>query len=112
MAPLQEDGLPVATMRQGWLTMSPAIKELERSIVGKRFRHGGNPVLRWMFDNVAVHTDSAGNRTFHKGKSKDRIDGAVACAMAVSRASMGDCSTSIFDVPEDQFDASKFLWSV
>jgi phage terminase large subunit-like protein len=112
MAPLQEDGLPVATMRQGWLSMAPAVKELERAIVGKRFRHGGNPVLRWCFDNVAVHVDSAGNRTMHKGKSRDRIDGAVAAAMAVSRASMGDRATSIFDVPPDQFDASAFLWNL
>ena len=100
-------------MRQGWVTMSPAIKELERAIIAQHFRHGGNPVLRWMFDNVAVHVvDSAGNRTFHKGKSRDRIDGAVAAAMAVSRASMGDRSASVFDVPADQFDPSLFIWKI
>src|SRR5690606_27069829 len=71
---------------QGWRTMMPAINELERSILARRFAHGGNPVLRWNFENVAVHTDSAGNRTFHKGKSRDRIDGAQATAMAVGRA--------------------------
>jgi phage terminase large subunit-like protein len=87
---LLEDGYPAVEMRQGWVTMAPAIKELERAILGRRFRHGGNPVLRWNFDNVAVDTDKAGNRMFHKGKSKDRIDGAVACAMAVSRASFRD----------------------
>jgi hypothetical protein len=48
---------------------------------------------------VAVHTDSAGNRVFHKGKSRDRIDGAVACAMAVSRAAAGD-GGSIYDSEE------------
>lgn len=112
MQPLQDEGLPVVTMRQGWVTMAPAIKELERAIVGKRFRHGGNPVLRWMFDNVAIHVDSAGNRTFHKGKSRDRIDGAVATAMAVSRAAMGDRSVSVFDVPPAEFDASLFLWKL
>lgn len=52
--------------------------------------HGGHPVLRWCFDNVAVHTDSAGNRTMHKGKSTDRIDGAVASWMAVSRATANE----------------------
>ena len=96
MAPLQADGLPVITMRQGWVTQSPALNELERVIVGGNFRHGGNPLLRWCFANVAIHTDSAGNRTMHKGKSTGRIDGAVATWMAVSRAA-NDNTASIWD---------------
>lgn len=96
---LAEDGLPAVEMRQGWVTMAPAVKELERAIVGRQFAHGGHPVLRWCFDNIAVHTDSAGNRMFHKGKSRDRIDGAVACAMAVSRAS-AEGGASIYDSDE------------
>ena len=70
MAPLTADGLPTATMRQGWITMAPAIKELERAIVGRRIKHGGNPVLRWNFDNVAIETDKAGNKSFHKGQEQ------------------------------------------
>lgn len=100
MGPLTEDGFPTATMRQGWVTMAPAIKELERAIIGRRFRHGGNPVLRWCFENVAVETDKAGNKSFHKGKSRDRIDGAVAAAMAVARASAGGGGGSIYDTEE------------
>ncbi|WP_406736982.1 terminase large subunit [Thioclava sp. GXIMD4215] len=87
---LLEDGLPAVEFRQGWVTMAPAVKELERAIVGRRFRHGGHPVLRWNFANIEVRTDSAGNRAFHKGKSKDKIDGAVAAAMAVGRAAMDE----------------------
>lgn len=86
MGPLADDGLPVVTIRQGWVTQAPALNELERVILAGRFLHGGNPVLRWCFQNVAIQTDSAGNRTMHKGKSTDRIDGAVASWMAVSRA--------------------------
>jgi phage terminase large subunit-like protein len=93
---LLDDGLPAVEMRQGWVTMAPAIKELERAIVGRRFRHGGHPVLRWCFSNVAVETDKAGNKTFHKGRSKDRIDGAQAGAMAVGRAHLGDDGKSIY----------------
>jgi phage terminase large subunit-like protein len=100
MAPLLDDGLPVITMQQGWVTQAPAVKELERAIVGRHFRHGGHPVLRWNFENIAVHTDSAGNRTFHKGKSRDRIDGATAAWMAVARASaVGGSEGSIYDDP-------------
>jgi phage terminase large subunit-like protein len=47
-------------------------------------------------ENVAIHTDTAGNRLMHKGRSKDRIDLAVAMWMAVSRASVGDSVVSIY----------------
>lgn len=100
MAPLLDEGLPVLRMRQGWVTQSPALNELERNIMGGTFRHGGHPILRWCFSNVAIHTDSAGNRTMHKGKSVKRIDGAVATWMAVSRAAANDNSASVWDDPE------------
>ena len=99
MGPLTDDGFPCATMRQGWVTQSPALNELERAIVGRKFRHGGHPVLRWCFSNVAINTDSAGNRTMHKGKSTDRIDGAVATWMAVARAAAGENHQSIYSDP-------------
>lgn len=89
MANLAEDGLPVAEFRQGWVSMAPAVKELERVILSGQFHHGGNPVLRWNFENVQIETDRSGNRMFHKGKSGNKIDGAVACAMAVARAAAG-----------------------
>ena len=100
MNTLREDGYPAVEMRQGWVTMAPAIKELERAIIAGRFRHGGHPVLRWNFDNIAVETDKAGNKAFHKGRSKDRIDGAVAAAMAVGRAATGEDNRSIYDTHE------------
>lgn len=93
MANLNEDGFPVTEFRQGWVTMAPAVKELERAILGRGFKHGGHPVLRWNFSNIQLHIDAAGNRSFHKGKSGNKIDGAVAAAMAVAR-----CAAS-----EDQF---------
>jgi phage terminase large subunit-like protein len=93
---LLEDGYPAVEMRQGTITMAPAIKELERVIVGRKLRHGGHPVLKWNFENVCCEVDKIGNMSFHKGKSKDRIDGAVACAMAVSRAAAGENSASVY----------------
>ncbi|MGF7160339.1 phage terminase large subunit-like protein [Rhodoligotrophos appendicifer] len=96
MSNLADDGYPAIEMRQGWITMAPAIKTLERAILGRKFRHGGHPVLRWNFSNIEVETDKAGNKTFHKGKSKDKIDGAQAAAMAVGRASQGESNRSIY----------------
>lgn len=108
MGPLLEEGYPVVTMRQGWVTQSPALNELERAIVSGGFQHGGHPVLRWCFANVAIHKDSAGNRTMHKGKSTDRIDGAVATWMAVSRAATGDDQRSLYDNPA--ITAADLVW--
>jgi phage terminase large subunit-like protein len=99
MSPLADDGFPVMTMRQGWITQAPALNELERAIVAGKFQHGGHPVLRWCFANVAIHTDSAGNRTMHKGKSTGRIDGAVASWMAVARAAAGESNVSSYNDP-------------
>lgn len=101
---LAEDGFPAVEMRQGWVTMAPAVKELERAILGRRFKHGGNPVLRWNFDNIKIHTDNAGNRVFHKGKSKDKIDGAVVAAMAVARAAAGSSNRSSYDTAGDNLE--------
>jgi phage terminase large subunit-like protein len=97
---LLEDGYPCVEFRQGWVSMAPAIKELERSIVAKRFRHGGHPILRQHFDSIQAETDKAGNVSFHKGKAKGKIDGAVAAAMAVARASAGSDGNSVYDTDE------------
>lgn len=106
MANLNDDGLPVTEFRQGWVSMAPAVKELERAILARRFRHGGHPVLRWNFENVQLHIDQAGNRSFHKGKSKNKIDGAVAAAMAVARCAAGDVQ---FVTDADWFDDDMYL---
>lgn len=104
---LLEEGLPAVEMRQGWVTMAPAVKELERAIIGRRFRHGGHPILRWNFENIVVHTDAAGNKSFHKGKSREKIDGAVAAAMAVARCAAGDSNVSSYE----SFDGDIEEWS-
>jgi phage terminase large subunit-like protein len=97
MAPLLEEGFPVVTIRQGWVTQSPALNTLEAAIIAGKFRHGGHPVLRWCFSNVAIHKDSNDNRIIHKSKSTDRIDGAAATWMAVSRAAAGESNRSLYE---------------
>ncbi|HCP81787.1 MAG TPA: terminase [Octadecabacter sp.] len=106
MADLDEDGLPAVEFRQGWVSMAPAVKELERAILAHRFSHGGHPVLRWNFENVQLHIDQAGNRSFHKGKSGNKIDGAVATAMAVARCAAGDVQ---FVTDADWFDDEMYM---
>lgn len=81
-------GFVVVDMRQGWVTMSPAIKETERIIRKKLLRHGGHPVIRWMFSNVAIKRDARENYSMDKARSGDRIDGISALSMAIGRISM------------------------
>ena len=42
------------------------------------------------FSKIVIQADGVGNRTKHEGKSTDRIDGAVASWMAVSRATANE----------------------
>lgn len=88
---LLDEGVPMIEVRQGYLTMSPAMKELQRlTLKGKRgaprLHHGGNPVMRWMTDNLAVGIDAAGNVKPDKENSADKIDGWSALADAISEA--------------------------
>lgn len=87
---LLDAGLPAIEHRQGWRSMAPAVAALDRAIVGGTLRHSGDPCLRWQMVNAVVHEDSAGNRVLHKGKSKRKIDAAVATAMAIGRASANE----------------------
>lgn len=101
MSTLLEEGLPVVEMRQGALTMMPAIQQMERAILAGKMRHGGHPVLRFCFSNVEVVRNASGHIVkFTKPKLWLSIDGAVAAAMAVSRAAMGDGGSGAFSTSE------------
>ena len=81
---LEGDGVPVVQIRQGYKTMSPACKELERLVLGGYLRHNNNPVLTWAMDNVMITTDPAGNIKPAKDKATERIDPAVALVVAIA----------------------------
>lgn len=94
---LEGMGLTVAPFGQGFRDTSPATKELMRLVLERRVAHGGNPVLRWMMDNVTVRTDPAGNIKPDKEKSTEKIDGAVALVMAMDRAIRLGEQPSVYD---------------
>ena len=86
---LQEMDAEVIQFGQGFMSMSPPSKELLNLILSKKIAHSGNPVLRWMADNVVVRQDEAGNIKPNKAKSTEKIDGIVATIMALDRALKG-----------------------
>lgn len=83
---LQKKGLTMVEFGQGFVSMSPPMKELERLILSHQIAHGNNPVLTWMADNLVAAQDPAGNLKPDKAKSREKIDGMVALVMAVDRA--------------------------
>lgn len=105
--PMDNDGLPVTIMRQGYVTQSPALAVLEGAIYSRRVKWD-SPVLRWCMDNVKITTDPAGNRKMDKGRSRDRIDLAVCLWMAVARADAGDMGDSWWNSEEAEEAAKLF----
>ena len=79
-------GFTVVPFGQGFKDMSPPTKELMKLTLEQKLAHGGQPVLRWMMDNIFIKTDPAGNIKADKEKSTEKIDGVVATIMALDRA--------------------------
>ncbi len=103
MGRLMQRGIPVVEFPQRFRLISPAINEMQRAVVGRRFRHGGSPVLRWCISNVVPDVGDMGDVRFSKKRSADSIDLAVAAAMAVGRASAATDPPIV-----DFYDASDF----
>ena len=87
---LTDAGFIMADFGQGYKSMSPPTKELLKVVLGGTLRHGGNPVLRWMADNLVVGSDPAENVKPLKDKSTERIDGVVALVMALDGATRNE----------------------
>ncbi len=83
---LEGMGFTVVPFGQGFKDMSPPTKELMKLVLERKIAHNAHPVLRWMFDNIFIRTDPAGNIKPDKAKSTEKIDGAVATIMALDRA--------------------------
>jgi phage terminase large subunit-like protein len=80
------EGLPMVEIRPLVLNFSPAMKELEELVAGKKLVHNGDPVLGWMIANVVCHRDAKDNIYPRKEKPENKIDGAVALIMALARS--------------------------
>ncbi|PZR71726.1 MAG: terminase [Candidatus Dormiibacter spiritus] len=85
---LLADGAPMVQVRQGFASMSPPTKELQRLLLegSGRYLHGANPAVRWQVDNFAVEMDAAGNVKPSRKNASDKIDAVVSALMALDRA--------------------------
>jgi phage terminase large subunit-like protein len=82
---IAEAGVDCFQHDQHFGAMSPAVKEWEKRILERRYRHGGQPVMRWQFDSIQVRTDDAGRVRIDRKSSRDKVDGAVAAVMSLGR---------------------------
>ena len=84
---LANDDLPATTIPVTVATMSDPAKDLEARIKAGKFRHDGNPILRWNASNVTVKRDLKGNIFPRKDRpnSPHKIDGVVALIIAIGR---------------------------
>ncbi len=88
---LVDAGAPMTKVRQGFITLSPPLKEVKRLVrIGRAatpmIEHGGNPVVRWAVDNLAVAVDATENVKPDKANAGDKIDPISALVTAMSEA--------------------------
>lgn len=95
----RRDALRFVPWGQGYVDMAPAVDALEVSVLERKLNHDGNPVLTWNIANSMIISDPAGNRKIDKSKTRFRIDGAVALAMALGLKSrdMAEMGPSIYE---------------
>ena len=71
---------------QGYRSMSPALRDLERLILEKKLRHGSHPVLNMCAANATIVRSAVGDRKLDKRQATRRVDGLIALTMAVGVA--------------------------
>lgn len=80
----KEHSIELTTFPQGFKYLSVPTSYIENLVVGKRLRHGDNPVSRWMCGNVELQSNPEGLIKMSKSKSKNKIDGMYALANAIA----------------------------
>lgn len=80
---LQEDGVVLVEMGQGYASLSAPTKSFLQLTVEKKFMTGGNGALTAMLDNTSALSDPSGNIKPDKSKSSSRIDGVIATIMGL-----------------------------
>ena len=96
---LEDEGFTMVAFPQTMKNLATPTKELYKLVFEQKIAHGGHPVLRWNMDNIYIKQDANENIRPDKEHSTEKIDGAVACIMALDRAMrcMNVQSGSVYD---------------
>jgi len=90
---LQKEGVRMVEVPMQVRHLSEPMKALDALVSAGRIKHNGDPVLTWMMGNRMAKMDAKENVYPRKARNENKIDGAVATIMALSR--------SIVDVPRE-----------
>jgi phage terminase large subunit-like protein len=85
---LAKEGLVAASMGQNCTNFNEPIHDLMNAIKEGRFKHDGNPLLRWCVNNAVLIKDRQDRWMFDKRDSSDKIDPVVAMTMAFRLATL------------------------
>lgn len=97
IAKIEDSGIEVIQFGQGYKSMSPPTKELEKLILEKKIVFPENPVLRWCASNAVTQSDPAGNLKLSKDKSREKIDPVIALIMGLDGCIRNKVETSIYE---------------
>ncbi len=95
----EDHELMISPIRQGFLSLTAPTQELENLLVDHQMELFDNPVMNWMFSNIEIDTDAAGNIKLSKKLSKNKIDGwaALVNAMYIWQYNRNEAEGSIYD---------------
>jgi phage terminase large subunit-like protein len=96
---LTEAGVNCHAMRQTQYQFNEPILKIEEWVGKGELNKGQDPVLDWMFENVAIRRNQSGLMMFDKEKSREKIDGIVAlgmCAAAYLDSLANDDEKSVY----------------
>ena len=74
----------VHSVRQGYVTMSPTMKQFEILLFSGKWKHSGNPITAYCFNNCAKKDDGRGNIIPIKSAEEHKIDGVSATLTALN----------------------------
>lgn len=86
---LQYQGFELHQFPQRMTQFSEPTKLFGDDLADGKFRHDGNPAVRWMARNCVLVGDGAGHRMPSRKRSSAKIDAIVAAIMARGRAAVG-----------------------
>lgn len=98
---LLDKDVPMVEFVQGTKSYHPAMQELEVAYIGKRFAHGGDPVLTWCASNLVARCDVNLSMAPDKKRSAEKIDDMTALLMAIGVSLSGEPEDSLDDFLND-----------
>lgn len=97
---LNAEGVNCKPYRQGAMSMTGPIKELELKVFDESIIFNYNPCVEWHFNNIVLNENQWGNVMFSKNYKLDPIDAAISNAMSMAaylqNNTYGDYDLSVF----------------